>query len=81
VTVLLILNFRGESILGLEHETPQRATEVKNTLIFNAFVLCQVSLLSALNKLKEQTTKMIPVKFHLKHCCMIWLLRVPNYKA
>ncbi|KAL9377225.1 hypothetical protein Peur_031345 [Populus x canadensis] len=42
VTVLLILNFRGESILGLEHETPQRATQVKNTLIFNAFVLCQI---------------------------------------
>ncbi|XP_034902202.1 calcium-transporting ATPase 10, plasma membrane-type isoform X2 [Populus alba] len=42
VTVLLVLNFRGESLLGLEHETPQRATEVKNTLIFNAFVLCQI---------------------------------------
>ncbi|KAI5557595.1 hypothetical protein BDE02_18G114500 [Populus trichocarpa] len=42
VTVLLVLNFRGESILGLEHETPQRAIEVKNTLIFNAFVLCQI---------------------------------------
>ncbi|XP_011014544.1 PREDICTED: calcium-transporting ATPase 9, plasma membrane-type-like, partial [Populus euphratica] len=42
VTVLLVLNFRGESLLGLEHETPQHAIEVKNTLIFNAFVLCQI---------------------------------------
>uniref|UniRef100_A0A6N2N0V5 Calcium-transporting ATPase n=1 Tax=Salix viminalis TaxID=40686 RepID=A0A6N2N0V5_SALVM len=42
VTVLLILNFRGKSILGLQRETPQRAIEVNNTLIFNAFVLCQI---------------------------------------
>ncbi|MCD7471685.1 Calcium-transporting ATPase 10, plasma membrane-type [Datura stramonium] len=42
VTVLLILNFRGKEILHLEHETNERAIEVKNTLIFNAFVLCQV---------------------------------------
>lgn len=42
VTVLLILNFRGKSILGLERETPQHAIEVNNTLIFNAFVLCQI---------------------------------------
>ncbi|XP_009757245.1 calcium-transporting ATPase 8, plasma membrane-type [Nicotiana tabacum] len=42
VTVLLILNFRGEQILHLEHETREHAVKVKNTLIFNAFVLCQV---------------------------------------
>ncbi|XP_011012985.1 PREDICTED: calcium-transporting ATPase 8, plasma membrane-type-like [Populus euphratica] len=42
VSVLLVLNFRGKSLLGLEHETPQRANKVKNTLIFNAFVLCQI---------------------------------------
>lgn len=42
VIVLLILNFRGRSILHLEHETVDRANLVKNTLIFNAFVLCQV---------------------------------------
>ncbi|XP_073154857.1 calcium-transporting ATPase 10, plasma membrane-type-like isoform X2 [Henckelia pumila] len=42
VTVLLVLNFRGRSILNLEHETNDRAFKVKNTLIFNAFVLCQI---------------------------------------
>ncbi|KAF9679820.1 hypothetical protein SADUNF_Sadunf06G0054800 [Salix dunnii] len=42
ISVLLVLNFRGKSLLGLEHETPQRANKVKNTLIFNAFVLCQI---------------------------------------
>ncbi|KAL7168511.1 hypothetical protein ACSBR2_038863 [Camellia fascicularis] len=42
VTVLLILNFGGRSILHLKNENIFHATEVKNTLIFNAFVLCQV---------------------------------------
>ncbi|KAI3447345.1 hypothetical protein Pfo_004010 [Paulownia fortunei] len=42
VTVLLILNFRGRSILNLEHDTNDHAFQVKNTLIFNAFVLCQI---------------------------------------
>ncbi|XP_022565214.2 calcium-transporting ATPase 8, plasma membrane-type isoform X2 [Brassica napus] len=41
VSVLLVLNFRGISILGLQHEVPAHATRVKNTIIFNAFVLCQ----------------------------------------
>ncbi|CAH8279961.1 unnamed protein product [Arabidopsis lyrata] len=41
VSVLLTLNFRGISILGLEHEEHAHATRVKNTIIFNAFVLCQ----------------------------------------
>ena len=45
VTVLLVLNFRGKSLLGLENDDPVHANKVKNTLIFNAFVLCQVSLL------------------------------------
>lgn len=44
VTVLLILNFRGRSILGLENDNPSHATKVKNTLIFNAFVLGQVNV-------------------------------------
>ncbi|KAF7149464.1 hypothetical protein RHSIM_Rhsim03G0267700 [Rhododendron simsii] len=44
VTVLLILNFKGREILHLEHHDVNRATKVKNTLIFNAFVFCQVSL-------------------------------------
>lgn len=42
VTVLLILNFRGKSILNLKHDTTAHADRVKNTLIFNAFVFCQV---------------------------------------
>ncbi|CAL9243921.1 unnamed protein product, partial [Arabidopsis halleri] len=41
VSVLLTLNFGGISILGLEHEEHAHATRVKNTIIFNAFVLCQ----------------------------------------
>ena len=42
VTVLLVLNFQGISILKLKGDTTAHATKVKNTLIFNAFVLCQV---------------------------------------
>ncbi|KAL3533287.1 hypothetical protein ACH5RR_006808 [Cinchona calisaya] len=42
VTVLLVLNFHGKSILHLDHENTDRANKVKNTLIFNAFVLCQI---------------------------------------
>jgi len=42
VVVLLTLNFDGKRILGLEKETNAHATLVKNTLIFNAFVLCQI---------------------------------------
>lgn len=42
VSVLLVLNFRGISILGLEHQPTEHAIKVKNTLIFNAFVICQI---------------------------------------
>lgn len=42
VTVLLILNFRGTSILNLKHDSSDHATKLKNTLIFNTFVLCQI---------------------------------------
>ncbi|PON75415.1 P-type ATPase [Trema orientale] len=42
VTVLLVLNFGGRSILNLEHDSKEHANKVKNTLIFNAFVLCQI---------------------------------------
>ncbi|GFQ06516.1 calcium-transporting ATPase 8 plasma membrane-type [Phtheirospermum japonicum] len=41
VIVLLTLNFLGRRILGLEHESSDHAFQVKNTLIFNAFVLYQ----------------------------------------
>ncbi|KAI9122795.1 hypothetical protein K1719_005684 [Acacia pycnantha] len=40
VSVLLVLTFRGTTILNLKHYSDP--TKVKNTLIFNAFVLCQV---------------------------------------
>lgn len=42
VSVLLVLNFRGRSILGLTHDKYDHAIKVKNTLIFNAFVLSQI---------------------------------------
>ncbi|XP_047968841.1 calcium-transporting ATPase 10, plasma membrane-type-like isoform X1 [Salvia hispanica] len=42
VTVLLVLNFRGKSILNLKNDTSDHAFKVKNTLIFNAFVFCQI---------------------------------------
>ncbi|KAL8135231.1 hypothetical protein AgCh_010048 [Apium graveolens] len=42
VTVLLVLNFHGKSILNLEHKEKGHAEKLKNTLIFNAFVLSQL---------------------------------------
>ncbi|KAG6401655.1 hypothetical protein SASPL_138519 [Salvia splendens] len=42
VTVLLILNFRGRDILNLQNDNKDHAFRVNNTLIFNAFVFCQV---------------------------------------
>jgi Ca2+-transporting ATPase len=43
VSVLLVLNFRGRTLLNLEDYTSEHANKVKNTLIFNSFVLCQVN--------------------------------------
>ncbi|KAL3745858.1 hypothetical protein ACJRO7_014889 [Eucalyptus globulus] len=42
VCVLLVLNFRGRSLLNLKNDGSDHANKVKNTLIFNAFVLCQI---------------------------------------
>ncbi|OAY83326.1 Calcium-transporting ATPase 8, plasma membrane-type [Ananas comosus] len=42
VTVLLIFNFAGRSILRLKHDSRDHAERVKNTFIFNTFVLCQI---------------------------------------
>ncbi|KAB2613258.1 calcium-transporting ATPase 9 [Pyrus ussuriensis x Pyrus communis] len=42
VTVLLVLNFMGNRILGLQQDDQKHAIGVKNTLIFNAFVFCQI---------------------------------------
>ncbi|KAK3411184.1 hypothetical protein EUGRSUZ_J03161 [Eucalyptus grandis] len=42
VCVLLVLNFLGKSTLKSNDESTQHATMVKNSVIFNAFVLCQI---------------------------------------
>ncbi|KAJ7952044.1 Calcium-transporting ATPase [Quillaja saponaria] len=42
VSVLLVLNFGGKSILNLKNDSTAHAYDVKNTLIFNAFVFCQI---------------------------------------
>lgn len=42
VTVLLVLNFLGKGILNLAHDNQEHANKLKNTLIFNAFVFCQI---------------------------------------
>ncbi|GMH17940.1 hypothetical protein Nepgr_019781 [Nepenthes gracilis] len=42
VTVLLVLNFQGREILHLQHDSRVHANKVRNTVIFNAFVLCQI---------------------------------------
>ncbi|ONM14191.1 Calcium-transporting ATPase 9 plasma membrane-type [Zea mays] len=42
VSVLLTLNFKGISLLQLKNDDPAHADKVKNTFIFNTFVLCQV---------------------------------------
>jgi Ca2+-transporting ATPase len=41
IVVLLVLNFAGESILP-KQDTRAHSYQVKNTLIFNAFVMCQI---------------------------------------
>ncbi|XP_074280695.1 calcium-transporting ATPase 10, plasma membrane-type-like [Silene latifolia] len=42
VIVLLILNFQGRNILHLQNDPAELANKVKNTVIFNAFVFCQI---------------------------------------
>ncbi|XP_078162445.1 calcium-transporting ATPase 5, plasma membrane-type-like isoform X3 [Carex rostrata] len=42
VAVLLTLNFDGRSLLKLENYSAAKANKIKNTFIFNTFVLCQV---------------------------------------
>ncbi|CAM0147298.1 unnamed protein product [Urochloa decumbens] len=42
VAVLLTLNFKGRNLLHLTQDTLDHSSKVKNTLIFNTFVLCQV---------------------------------------
>ncbi|KAL1551848.1 Calcium-transporting ATPase 9, plasma membrane-type [Salvia divinorum] len=42
ISVLLVLNFEGLSLLKLKNDNIQHANMVKNTVVFNAFVLCQI---------------------------------------
>lgn len=42
VAVLLVLNFYATDILQLNTDSKKHAFNVKNTVIFNAFVLCQI---------------------------------------
>ncbi|XXG71086.1 hypothetical protein AAC387_Pa07g0418 [Persea americana] len=42
VVFLLVLDFRGTSILHLKDDTSEYSNKVKNTFIFNSFVFCQV---------------------------------------
>lgn len=42
--ILLVFQFHGESILNLKDDGTGHAKQVKNTLIFNGFVFCQVGL-------------------------------------
>ncbi|KAL0915702.1 hypothetical protein M5K25_016140 [Dendrobium thyrsiflorum] len=42
VTILVVLNFGGKSLLHLNNETREHADKAKNTFIFNTFVFCQL---------------------------------------
>uniref|UniRef100_A0ACD5Z9I7 Uncharacterized protein n=1 Tax=Avena sativa TaxID=4498 RepID=A0ACD5Z9I7_AVESA len=42
VAVLLTLNFGGRNLLHLTQDTLEHSSKVKNSFIFNTFVLCQV---------------------------------------
>nr|XP_019708081.2 calcium-transporting ATPase 5, plasma membrane-type [Elaeis guineensis] len=42
VAILLAFNFGGRSILHMKDDTLEHAEKVKNTFVFNTFVLCQI---------------------------------------
>lgn len=42
IAVLLVLNFRGIELLNLKTDNIEQANKTKNTVVFNAFVLCQI---------------------------------------
>ena len=46
VSILLILNFTGSHFSLLKQGSVEYQNKLKNTLIFNAFVFCQVSGIS-----------------------------------
>ena len=53
VTVLLVLNSIFKSVLNLEHDESAHAAKVKNTLIFNGFIFCQVNLPTRMRKFEN----------------------------
>ncbi|KAL3500796.1 hypothetical protein ACH5RR_039889 [Cinchona calisaya] len=53
VSVLLLLNFCGKSILDFDHDNADDANIVNNTLVFNASILCQIFNLLNARKLDE----------------------------
>ncbi|PNX75972.1 calcium-transporting ATPase plasma membrane-type-like protein, partial [Trifolium pratense] len=55
VVVLLVLNFAGESILP-KQDTRAHDFQVKNTLIFNAFVMCQEARNSEVLSVRDRIT-------------------------
>lgn len=57
LAVLAVLNFAGKKLIGL---TGSDGTKVLNTLIFNAFVFCQVYL----SKLKSASYAISYLKYH-----------------
>lgn len=71
VSVLLVLKFKGRSLLNLEPDTVKQSDHVFSrdrsnqveTMIFNSFILCQVIYL--LIKLKEKDYYTINVEFLL----------------
>jgi hypothetical protein len=52
VSVLLTLNFKGISLLQLKNDDHAHADKVKNTFIFNTFVLCQVKPFSFCSEMR-----------------------------
>ncbi|MCD7466929.1 hypothetical protein HAX54_004031 [Datura stramonium] len=61
IGILLVLNFQGKSILSLEHDDPKHANMVKNTLIFNTFVFCQI--FNEVNARKPDEINIIIIEF------------------
>ncbi|XP_065851252.1 calcium-transporting ATPase 8, plasma membrane-type-like [Euphorbia lathyris] len=65
VSVLLVLNFHGKSLLGPKDDNHDEANKVKDTLIFDAFVLCQVSLLLCVQTTRPSYTDAPPAHYTL----------------
>lgn len=75
IGILLVLNFQGKNILSLENGDPKHANMVKNTLIFNAFVFCQVSFFILVQIRREKGV----FEMSFKNYCLIWWKRKSVY--